>query len=238
MLMAVPAADLARVRVVGVGLLHPLDDLALVGLVGEELQRRLRRQLVADEGLVRGDDLAHAGLDGGQVVLGEGRRRPAGRSRSRSRRRWPGRSRTWPPGSSWVTAWAMTCAVEWRRTWRPSSVSAVMIDTWAPSWSGRPRSHSSPSTRAATAALARREPIDAATSPPVVPSGYARSLPSGRVMRMSLMARANLPGGPVAAGPDSPQPADTSSGSRLATASSTWAIQAVSVGIASAFLVA
>ncbi len=50
----------------------PLDDLPLVRLVGEELQGGLRLQLVADEGLVGGDDLAHAGLDGGQVVVGEG----------------------------------------------------------------------------------------------------------------------------------------------------------------------
>ncbi len=31
------------------------------------------------------------------------------------------------PGKSRVTAWAITCAVECRSTWRPSGVAAVMI---------------------------------------------------------------------------------------------------------------
>src|SRR5918992_4019547 len=87
---------------------------------------------------------------------------------------------------SWVTAWAMTCAVEWRRMWRPASVSSVMMATLSPSPSGRPRSTSSLSTVAATAALARRGPIDAATSAAVVPAGYWRAVPSGSVIVIGL----------------------------------------------------
>src|SRR4051794_9985492 len=94
------------------------------------------------------------------------------------------------PGKSWVTAWAITCAVEWRRTWRPSSLLSVTMATAAWSGNGRPRSSSDPSTLAATAALARRLPIDAATSPAVVPAAYSRSEPSGReIVIWSLIAR-------------------------------------------------
>ena len=93
------------------------------------------------------------------------------------------------PGNSWVTAWAMTCAVECRSTWRPGSVSTVTMATRAWSGRGRVRSTSSPSTVAATAALASREPIDDATSAAVVPAGYSRSEPSGRVIVISLIVR-------------------------------------------------
>src|SRR4051812_36822810 len=81
----------------------------------------------------------------------------------------------------------MTCAVEWRNTWRPSSLSPVMIATVAPSGSGRPRSHSSPSTTAATAALASREPIDSATVVAVAPCARERCEPSGSVIVMSAI---------------------------------------------------
>jgi hypothetical protein len=80
----------------------------------------------------------------------------------------------------------MTWAVEWRSTWRPASVSSVTMATLSPSWSGRPRSTSSPSTVAATAALASRDPIDAATSAEVVLAGYSRAEPSGRVIVIGL----------------------------------------------------
>ena len=97
------------------------------------------------------------------------------------------------PGNSWVTAWAMTWAVEWRSTWRPASVSLVMMATRSWSCSGRPRSTSSPSTVAATAALASRLPIDDATSPAVVPAGYSRAEPSGReIVIWSLIAPSSL----------------------------------------------
>src|SRR4051812_26304101 len=76
----------------------------------------------------------------------------------------------------------MRCDVEWRRISRPSSDAFVMIATLA-SWSiGRPRSTSLPSTVAATAALARPLPIDAATSPAVDPDGRSFVEPSGSVI--------------------------------------------------------
>ena len=55
---------------------HALDDLALVGLVGEHLQGLVRRQVRAHERLVGGDDLAHPSFDRRQIVLVE--RPPAG----------------------------------------------------------------------------------------------------------------------------------------------------------------
>ena len=45
------------------------------------------------------------------------------------------------PGHSRRTAWAITCAVEWRRTSRPASVSPVTMATWAPSGSGELQVH-------------------------------------------------------------------------------------------------
>ncbi len=66
-------------------------------------------------------------------------------------------------------------------TWRPSSVSAVTISSDASAVIGRVRSVSSPSRRTATEALASPGPMAAATSPPVIPSGYSCSVPSGSV---------------------------------------------------------
>ena len=83
------------------------------------------------------------------------------------------------PGNNWVTACARTCAVEWRRTCRPASLSAVMMPTVAPSTKGTFRSASAPSTMAARAAFARREPMDAAKSADVEPAGNSRADPSG-----------------------------------------------------------
>src|SRR5947209_10988260 len=91
------------------------------------------------------------------------------------------------PGNRSHTAWAMTWAVEWRRTYRPSSVLSVTTETVAPSGSGVSRSTSRPSTVAATAALARRLPIDDARSAPVDPSGNERADPSGSVTVMSAI---------------------------------------------------
>src|SRR5438445_4573197 len=85
------------------------------------------------------------------------------------------------PGQRSRTAWAITCAVEWRRTARPSSVSAVTMATVAPSGSGRVRSRGWSSTIAATAAFASPRPIDPARSPAVLPRGSVRAEPSGRV---------------------------------------------------------
>src|SRR2546423_10490571 len=57
--------------------------------------------------------------------------------------------------------------------------------TFAPSGSGRARSHTVPFTRTARAALARPGPIALARSAPVAPSGRRFSLPSGSVTRIS-----------------------------------------------------
>src|SRR5829696_1065547 len=84
------------------------------------------------------------------------------------------------PGNRSRTTWAMTWAVEWRRTARPSSLSSVTTATLAPSGSGAARSIAVPSTVTATAAAARRRPMPAARSAPVAPSGRERSEPSGR----------------------------------------------------------
>src|SRR5215218_3362737 len=74
----------------------------------------------------------------------------------------------------------MTWAVEWRSTLRPSSVLAVTMATRSPSCSGAPRSASTPFTTAATAALARLRPMEAARSAAVEPSGRSREESSGR----------------------------------------------------------
>jgi hypothetical protein len=48
------------------------------------------------------------------------------------------------------TAWAATCAVEWRRMLRPSALSILTGSTTSSADSGRWRSRSSPLTRTAT----------------------------------------------------------------------------------------
>src|ERR1035441_2659500 len=89
------------------------------------------------------------------------------------------------PGQSRVTAWANTCALEWRRISRPRSLLGVTIDTVAPAARGVARSVSSPLTTAARASLARRGPIWAARSSAVAPSARLRALPSGSTTSMS-----------------------------------------------------
>src|SRR4051794_2365054 len=97
------------------------------------------------------------------------------------------------PGNSRVTASARTCAVEWRNTSRPSTVFGVTSCNSVSCASGRDRSIHSPSALAASAALARPSPIDAATSPAVVPDGYSRLEPSGSVtVTWSLIASAMI----------------------------------------------
>ena len=65
-----------RRRRVATGGPHALDDLDLVGLVGEHLEGLVGGHLGAHERLVGGDDLAHPSLDRRQVVVAE--RAPAG----------------------------------------------------------------------------------------------------------------------------------------------------------------
>lgn len=53
---------------------QPVDQLQLVGLVGEELARLVGADLAVLEGMPAGDHLAHAFFDGLQVLGGEGAR--------------------------------------------------------------------------------------------------------------------------------------------------------------------
>ncbi len=76
-------------------------------------------------------------------------------------------------GSISCTAWASTCAVEWRSTSRPSCSAAVTGSTVSPSARTCARSRSSPLTRATR--TARSSPNRSAA---VVCSGTDRSLPA------------------------------------------------------------
>ncbi len=94
------------------------------------------------------------------------------------------------PGNSARTAWARTCADEWRRMWSPSSSERVTTANSASSVMGRSRSTSAPLSRTATAASARRGPMDLATSSPVTPSSWETTVPSGYVsLTANLSAR-------------------------------------------------
>ena len=64
--------DFARVLGVGLAGAHLLDDLALVRLVGEHVERGVVGDLVAHEALVALDDLAHLASDAPEVVVAEG----------------------------------------------------------------------------------------------------------------------------------------------------------------------
>ena len=75
--VAVDGVDRLLVRadgrvLISAALADALDDLALVGLVGEQGERVLLGQLLADEGLALLHQLLHAGLDALEVLGGEG----------------------------------------------------------------------------------------------------------------------------------------------------------------------
>src|SRR3989441_9198847 len=88
-------------------------------------------------------------------------------------------------GKGGRTAVASTWADEWRSTSSACGSLSVRIATFMRSGSGRARSHTCPSTRAATAALARPGPIALARWAAVAPAGNRFSLPSGSVTRIS-----------------------------------------------------
>ncbi len=69
--VAVHRDDVALADLGGVFGVDPFDDLDLVGLIGEGGDGVLAVELLAHEGLVGLDDLAHAGLDAFEVVSGE-----------------------------------------------------------------------------------------------------------------------------------------------------------------------
>src|SRR6266550_6862528 len=87
----------------------------------------------------------------------------------------------WTSGKRLVTAAANRCAVLWRYSASASGFFSVTILTEASRLSGNVRSTSLPSTRPASAALARRGDIDSATSRTSVPAGTWRGDPSGNV---------------------------------------------------------
>ena len=146
-------------------------------------------------------------------------------------------------GNSCCTAWASTCAVEWRRIDRPSGLPARTGSTTSPAASGYARSRSSPLTRAAITAAAPPSagglaaacppavsgPAAAPTaapfglinaSPAVVPASTTCSLPA-RVMRSWLadtadsLVRAIHPGPALAAARAPMLSAPTGSATRL-----------------------
>src|SRR2546426_5375994 len=88
-------------------------------------------------------------------------------------------------GKSCRTAVARTWAEEWRSTSSACGSLSVRMVTFAPSGSGRVRSHTVPFTRTARAAFASPGPIAFARSAPVEPAGTRFSLPSGSVTRIS-----------------------------------------------------
>ena len=158
-----------------------LDQLDLVVLVLglEDLDRLGDRDVAAGELLVGGDVGAHRLLDRLEVGVGDLDLGRGTRSRSRSRSRSPGRSSPWSPGRAPAPPRPSRGR---RRGGSASSASgsrSVRIAISAPSGSGAERSRSSPSTRIASAALARPGPIAAAASAPVAPSGSSSGLPSG-----------------------------------------------------------
>ncbi len=77
--------------------------------------------------------------------------------------------------------------MEWRIVCRPSSLSAVTIETVAPSGRGAARSLSTPSMVMTRAVLARPRPMSSARSAPVAPSGRMRFEPSGSERVMSAI---------------------------------------------------
>src|SRR6476469_8505593 len=96
------------------------------------------------------------------------------------------------------TACAITWAVECRSTASAASSRSVRMRIVSPSFTGRRRSRTSPSTCSATAASASRGPIAAAASRPDAPSSRVSSLPSGSRTR-TLRSIQTAPRGTLAA---------------------------------------
>lgn len=98
------------------------------------------------------------------------------------------------PGKRSKTACAMTCALEWRNTSRPSSVSGLTMATLASRVMAKFRSTILPSSSIAIASLASRGLMDSATWNPVVPTSYSRVEESGRVTVIFAIVNTRLPG--------------------------------------------
>ena len=85
-----------------------------------------------------------------------------------------------------TSAAAMTCAVEWRRSSKPSGLLAVTMATESPSATGASKSTAWPFTMPASAAFTRPAPMEAATSATVAPSASSLVEPSGSTMFMMV----------------------------------------------------
>src|SRR5687768_12043391 len=94
------------------------------------------------------------------------------------------------PGKRFVTAAASRCAVLCRNNGSASALSGVTMRTDAGALRGYVRSTRRSSTTAATAALASRGEIAAATSRTGVPGGTLRLDPSGSVTVISVIESA------------------------------------------------
>src|SRR5215813_9018885 len=88
---------------------------------------------------------------------------------------------TWVPGHSDCTASASTWAASWRISSRARGSSRLTNSIFASRSIGSARSASAPSSAIATVRLASDGEIALATSKPVMPLGYSRRAPSGKV---------------------------------------------------------
>ena len=145
------------------GAVDPFDDLLLERLVGEAGEALVTVELLPDERLVRGDDRSHALLDALEVVVGEAlliRELEVVVEAVLDRRS----DRVARPGEQVGHRLGEHVRGRVAQHLAAFGCRGVMMATGA-SWStGRSRSTGSPSTAAARAALARRGPIDVATS--------------------------------------------------------------------------
>ena len=104
------------------------------------------------------------------------------------------------PGKTSRTAVARMCAAEWRSTSSASGSRSVRMASRVSPSSGRSRSHTVPSTFAASAARASPGPIASATARGVVPDATSRTLPSGRVTLIVVAQGASWAAGGATAG--------------------------------------
>ena len=159
------------------------DDLDLERIVLglEDLHGLGLRHLLADDGVVLGDDPLHLGLDLLEVL---GRERPA-RVEVVIEAVLDGR----PDADLHAREEALDgVRAEVRRgvavqLQRVRMLRRDDLERARTSARGRERSRTSPSSFTARASLARRGPIDSATARPVVPEGTSRTEPSGSVRR-------------------------------------------------------
>ena len=184
-------ADLGGVFRIGLGGLDALDDLDLVRLIGEQLLGLVHRHLGTHERLIGLHDGTHLCLDRHQIVVVEGL--AVGKFEviieavldRRSDRELGAREQPCD---------GLRHHVGGRVPQHMAAVLGVLGDDRhsAARWERSGQIVCSPSTVAATAALASRLPIDPARSRAVAPAGSWRSDPSGREMVMFDMTSKSL----------------------------------------------